>query len=115
MDRASSRLPSLYWKYVSDVHYADETESWGEIFESFFELDGEGWPIRHLDVYANGNRCSYDWNRLHDQWGMLPDKPWSDADVEPDPRFDYKLTAISRDEFEQAWRTGIHLNRDLPE
>lgn len=83
-----------YYKRKWNETRGDEFDSWGTS-TWYFEVESDGYPIRQIEVYENGNRLKYDSNKTFDDYGGLGDKG-----IELN---EFKEFEINRDEFEQEW------------
>jgi uncharacterized protein (DUF433 family) len=83
------------WKQTSG---SEQTGEWGEI-TSFFETNETYYPVRQLDVFANGNALKYDTLYHRDRNGAL-----FQFELNPDEFEAFRITA---EEFELAWGNTI--------
>ncbi len=80
---------------ATDQQYPDwdSKSAWGS-FTRFLEYGDDGFPVRHVDMFANGNALRYDRTHWIDKFGVLADahrRVWGPA--EP----------ITELEFAEAW------------
>lgn len=74
----------------------DEFSSWGPAMY-YFEVDGDGWPIRQMEVYDSGPALRYGPGHDEDEFGLLGQA------LLDQPR-DWQPWVISEAEFERAWQ-----------
>ena len=72
----------------------DEHDDWGE-FTWYFEVGDDGYPVRQVELYANGQVLRYGFAVIEDEFGWLSDQPIDRADFAP--------FEVTRDVFEEAW------------
>ena len=84
-----------YFKREWNETRGDEFDSWGTSIW-YLEVGTDGYPIRQMELYENGNRLKYDSNKTFDDYGGLGDQA---LDIQEFERFE-----IGKDEFEQEWR-----------
>jgi hypothetical protein len=80
------------------------TWEWGDVVV-YVELGLDGFAVRHVAAYANGNLLRYDRHHWVDEFGMLADarysrKRWGNSWGEPVP--------IDAGEFERMWELAGH-------
>jgi hypothetical protein len=78
----------------------DEFDSWGHSVW-YFEVDGEGWPVRQVEVYDNGPALRYGPGHAEDQYGGL-----GQASLD-DPEENWSRYVITREVFEQVWDSAV--------
>lgn len=83
-----------YYKRKWDETRGDEFDSWGTS-TWYFEVENDGYPIRQIEVYQNGNRLKYDRNKMFDDYGGLGDQG---LDL-----LEFKEFEVNQAEFEQEW------------
>ncbi|MCP2322272.1 hypothetical protein HDA40_000779 [Hamadaea flava] len=74
----------------------DEFDEWGRSVW-YFEVDGEGWPVRQVEVYDHGPVLRYGPSHAEDQYGGLGQ---ASLDGSHD---DWSAYVITRETFERAW------------
>lgn len=79
------------WKQSSG---SEQTGEWGEI-TTYFETNETHYPVRQLDVFANGNALKYDTVYYRDRNGAL-------FQFELNPE-EFEVFRITAGEFESAW------------
>jgi hypothetical protein len=77
---------------------------WGEAWW-FYEMGPDGYPLRKVEVYGNGNRLRYGPGHDRDHYGRLHDgeEPYEHEDGSA-------MTEIDAAAFERDWETGPWLN-----
>jgi hypothetical protein len=83
-----------YFKRSWDETRGDEFDSWGSSVW-YFELDQEGYPVRQIELYENGNRLKYDSEKSFDDYGGLGDQA---LDLK-----EFQKYRIQEEEFETEW------------
>ena len=83
-----------FFKRSWDEVRGDEYDSWGTS-TYYFELDNDGFPLRQIEVYENGNRLKYSAEKLFDDYGGL-----GNQSVDIEEFIEYE---ISQEVFEQEW------------
>lgn len=62
-----------YFKRKWEELRGDEFDSWGtSVF--YLETDNNGFPIRQIEIYENGNRLKYNSEKKFDDYGRLGDQ-----------------------------------------
>lgn len=85
-----------YFRNEWDELRGDSYDSWGSCVY-YFEIDDEGYPVRQVEVYENGNSINYDREgKQGDEYGSLGDQPLPLAEMD--------FEAISEEEFEELWK-----------
>lgn len=78
-----------------------DSESWGS-FVRYVELGDDGYAVRHVDEYENGNLSRYDREKWDDQFGTLANFRFGDSWIQhwgvPEP--------IAPEEFEAKWHAA---------
>lgn len=77
-----------------DETRGDDFDSWGTSVW-YFEIGGDGYPVRQVVKYQHGPVLKYDSEHLDDEYGGLGDQALA-AD-------DFAGFEISPEEFESAW------------
>jgi hypothetical protein len=67
----------------------------------FFEIDGDGYCVRYLEIHSDGDALRYTEQYAADQFGVLPEKTWDEAAM-ADPDLGI-LRPISKALFDSAW------------
>lgn len=88
-------MPARYFKRPWNESRGDAFDSWGPAVY-YFEISGEGWPIRQIEVYEAGPTLRYGPDREEDEYGRL-------GSARIDELEDWASWAITSDEFEQTW------------
>jgi hypothetical protein len=90
------------------VDEGNRSTEWGGDPTYWLEVNDDGHAERQIEQYPNGNVISYD--RMHDQdeFGAL-----AIMVVDGDETF-WRSYEITKDEFENEWRTHLPLNRSIP-
>ncbi len=83
-----------YYKRKWDETRGDEFDSWGRSIWSF-EVNENGYPIRQIELYENGNRLKYHSGKPFDDYGGLGDQALDLNEL--------KVFEIGMLEFEQEW------------
>jgi hypothetical protein len=91
----------MYFKIVDE---GEHTTDWGGDPTYWLEVNEQGHAERQIERYPNGNVVSYDRTHEQDDYGAL-----GVMVVDGDEGF-WASYAISKDEFEQEWRTHLPLN-----
>jgi len=91
-----------YFKRPWDESRGDEFDDWGTAIY-YFEVEADGSPVRHMEVYENGNSLLYDPNHEDDSYGMMADQP---LDLEEFAEFE-----IDEKEFKRMLKQLAPLNR----
>jgi hypothetical protein len=86
---------ALYYHRPWHETRGDDNDDWGTS-EWYFEVDGDGWVSRQVEIYENGPTLRYDEGHVADDYGQLADKPLPLSDFGP-----YEISAT---DFELAWR-----------
>ena len=84
----------LYFKREWKDSRGDEYDNWGTC-TYYFETQDDGQPIRHIEVYANGNVLRYSKDNLEDEFGMLANNKLFLTQFEP-----FK---IEQNDFMEVW------------
>ena len=91
-----------YFKRPWDELRGDEFDDWGTAVY-YFEVAADGSPVRHMELYENGNALLYDQAHAEDDYGMMADQP---LDLEEFAEFE-----ISEKEFKRVLKGLTPLNR----
>ncbi len=83
-----------YFKRFWDEERADEYSEWGTSMW-YFETDNEGWVIRQIVIYENGNILKNDEDNNFDKFGGLSDQAL--------PLDEFQEYEIPKEEFEKKW------------
>jgi hypothetical protein len=83
-----------YYKRNWGESRGDEFDFWGTSLW-YFECGEDGYVLRQMEVYSNGNVLKYHKNYLEDKYGCLSETP---LDAEEFAGFE-----ITKDEFERVW------------
>lgn len=83
-----------YFKRNWNETRGDEFDSWGTSIW-YFEVDNDGFPIRQIELYENGNRLKYHSEKMFDDYGGLGDQAMN--------LYEFKEFQIDKEEFEQEW------------
>ncbi|PWJ33117.1 hypothetical protein [Sediminitomix flava] len=83
-----------YFKRKWDETRGDEFDSWGTSIW-YFEVGTDGYSIKQIELYENGNRLKYDSERRFDGYGGLGDQA-----LELD---EFKNFEIDKSEFYDEW------------
>jgi hypothetical protein len=83
-----------YFKRKWDETRGDEYDSWGTSVW-YLEVGDDGYPIKQIELYDNGNRLKYHSNKTFDDYGGLGDQA---IDLNEFEKFN-----ISKEDFEQEW------------
>ncbi len=87
-----------YLKYHLDELRGDEYDHWGTV-TFYSEIRDDGYPIRDIKIYQNGNSLKYRFNDLiEDQYGMLPDQPIIENEIKI-----VSFEEITKEQFESLW------------
>jgi hypothetical protein len=62
-----------YFKRKWDETRGDQYDSWGTSIY-YFEVGSDGYPIRQIEIYENGNSLFYGPDKLFDDYGGLGDQ-----------------------------------------
>lgn len=84
-----------YFKRKWDETRGDEYSSWGTS-TWYFELDINGYPIKQIELYENGNRLKYHPEKTFDDYGSLSDQA---MDINEFQHFE-----IEKAEFDNEWK-----------
>lgn len=84
-----------YFKRKWNETRADEFESWGTS-TWYFEVGTDGYPIKQIELYENGNRLKYHSEKTFDDYGGLGDQA---LDVN-----EFKSFEIEKTEFDNEWQ-----------
>jgi hypothetical protein len=84
----------LYFKREWKDTRGDQYDSWGTC-TFFFETEDDGLPLRHNEVYENGNTLRYSEQNLEDEFGMLANNKLFLKQFEP-----FK---IDQNDFMEVW------------
>jgi hypothetical protein len=92
----------IYTKAPNQNHKIDPIKAWGE-FTRYIEIGDDSYPVRHVDVFANGYSLRYDRSHWVDELGVLAQmrydrKKWEEW-WEPSE-------GVSPQEFEAVWRAA---------
>lgn len=85
---------TTYYKRKWNETKGHEFDSWGTSIW-YFEVGNDGFPIRQIELYDNGNRLKYDSDKAFDDYGGLGDQA---LDLDELKEFE-----IEQDEFEIEW------------
>jgi hypothetical protein len=91
-----------YFKRSWDETRGDEFDSWGTSVW-YFELDEEGFPVRQIELYENGNRLKYDSGKSFDDYGGMGDQA---LDL-----IEFQEYRIQKEEFEMEWNSMEFLTK----
>ena len=69
----------------------------GDVPSGIFEVGGDGWPVRQVEVYDAGRVSRYGAGREEDRYGGLSQASLYDSDEDWGP---FEITAA---EFERVW------------
>ena len=94
-----------YFKRPWDASRGDEFDEWGTAVY-YFEVEADGSPVRHMELYENGNSLLYDQNHADDAYGMMADQP---LDLEEFAEFE-----IAEKEFKRVLKQLAPLNWRTP-
>ncbi|CAN5772665.1 hypothetical protein BH11MYX4_BH11MYX4_64860 [soil metagenome] len=83
-----------YYRRPWNESRGDQFDSWGRSVW-YFEIDGEGYPARQIELYEHGPVLKYDSDHKEDEHGGLGDQPID--------RDDFASFEIKPEEFEAAW------------
>lgn len=97
-----SKQIKKYCKWFWDESLGGDYDAWGTS-TYFLEVGHDLCAIRQIEVYENGNVLFYDDSHFSDNHGMLCDKPLGEEDL--------REFGITKDEFEEVWRTRTPMNR----
>jgi len=84
-----------YFKRKWSETRGDEFDSWGTS-TWYFEVGTDGFPIKQIELYENGNRLKYHSEKTFDDYGGLGDQA---LDME-----EFKEFEIEKAEFENEWK-----------
>lgn len=84
-----------YYKREWNESRGDEFDSWGTSMW-YFEVGGERYVTRQIEIYENGNRLKYHSEKQFDDYGGLGTEP---LDI-----IEFKEYEIGKDEFETEWQ-----------
>lgn len=85
---------SRYFKRKWDETRGDELDFWGKS-TWYFEVGTDGYPIKQIELYENGNRLKYHSEKTFDDYGSLGDQA---LDMD-----EFKEFEIEKAEFENEW------------
>ena len=90
-------------RYIA-VHWHQSSPDYP--IELYSEIDDAGWEQRKVEVFADGRRSFADKQAQNGstELGLAPVPPL--AEIAADPQF--KPREISRDEFEDLWKSARH-------
>lgn len=71
-----------YYKRNWEESRGDEFDSWGKA-TFYFEVNSDGYPVKQIELYENGNRLKYHSNKMFDDYGRLGDQSLDTDDFEP--------------------------------
>ena len=91
-----------YFKRPWEDSRGDEFDSWGPSVW-YFEIAPDRYPMRQIEVYADGTILKYDKQHADDQFGGLGVQQLDVEDFEP--------FEISSSEFDAAWSNTNARNR----
>ena len=83
---------STYYKRHGHKAKSNEKDLWGSAIW-YIEINEDRYPIRKVELYANGNRLKYHTKKTFDDYGKLGDQP---LDLD-------EWVKIEQKEFELAW------------
>lgn len=86
---------SRYFKRNWNETRADKYDSWGKSIW-YFEVDNDGYPIKQIELYENGNRLKYHSDKTFDDYGKLGDQVLNIDE--------FKSFEIEKTEFENEWK-----------
>lgn len=84
-----------YYKRKWEELRGDEFDSWGTS-TWYFEVDSNGYPLKQIELYENGNRLKYHPEKTFDDYGSLGDQP---IDVN-----EFRGLEIDKSEFDVEWK-----------
>ena len=84
----------LYFKREWKQTRGDQYDNWGTC-TYYFETEDDGFPLRHVEVYENGNVLRYSEQNLEDEFVMLANNKLYLKQFEP-----FK---ISQNDFMEVW------------
>lgn len=84
-----------YFKRKWEETRGDDFDSWGTS-TWYFEIRTDGYPVKQLELYENGNRLKYHPDKTFDDYGGLVDQP---LDLE-----EFKNFEIGKEEFYSEWK-----------
>jgi hypothetical protein len=87
-------LKNQYFKSFWKEERTHNNENWGTS-TWYFEIDHDGFPIKQLEIYANGKSLWYTRDKLDDKFGSLGDKAFEAEEFEP--------LLITKLEFDKTW------------
>jgi hypothetical protein len=85
-----------------DSSRGDAHDAWGSS-DWYFEADGDGFPVRQMEVYDGGQVLKYDDTHVEDEYGCLGDQA---LDLR-----EFSAYIISASDFDAAWVENAALNR----
>jgi hypothetical protein len=91
-----------FFKRHWDGLRGDDYDAWGTAVY-YFEVEADGSPVSHMELYENGNALLYDRDHEEDEYGMMADQP---LDLEEFAEFE-----IEEKEFKRVLKKLAPLNR----
>ena len=91
-------MPNRFYRRRWAENRGDEFDSWGHSLW-YFETDGEGWPVRQVEVYDAGRVLRYGPGHDEDRYGGLGQASLYDSAE------DWSAFEITDTEFERVWRS----------
>ncbi|WP_211236783.1 hypothetical protein [Sporocytophaga myxococcoides] len=83
-----------YFKRKWNETRGDEFDSWGTSIW-YFEVEDNGYAVKQIELYDNGNRLKYHLDKRFDDYGGLGSQP---LDLD-----EFKEFEINQDEFDFEW------------
>ena len=87
-----------YFRYRSKTN----TVGLDSTLHECWEIDGDGFVLRSITIFPNGERLKYDTERSADRLGQLPEGAITDEDL-TDPTYG-ECATMSLVEFEAEWK-----------